>query len=240
MNREKRYVVAEAGITLHDLHAQLAEHGLAMINVGSISDQTLAGIVTTATHGSGMNYGVMSTQVMALTLLLADGSRVTCSRNEREDLFMASICGLGSTGLILSIQLEVEPAFRLQEVQETLEFDDVVAHLDEVAHAAEHVRIWWFPSAGTMRVSSSDRTQEVCSQFLCASSINDVTTSRKDLQQIGYGTHFSDITSSNSSCFWDDFSCHLTHGLVALLPGWSVTELSALTTATGYSMSTAE
>jgi L-gulonolactone oxidase len=160
VNAEKGYVVAQAGITLHDLHAALAKHNLAMINVGSISDQTLAGIVTTATHGSGMNYGVMSTHVMALTLLLADGSRVSCSRRERPDLFIASICGLGSTGLILSIQLEVEPAFRLREVQETLQFDHVMRNLDKLVSAAEHVRFWWFPAAGSVRISSADRTRE--------------------------------------------------------------------------------
>lgn len=162
MDKEKRFVVAEAGINLHVLHEKLAEHGLAMINVGSISDQTLGGIVTTATHGSGIHYGVISTHVMALTILLADGSRVYCSRHERTDLFTASICGLGSTGLILTIQLEVEPKFRLKELQETISFDDGVDRLDELVSAAEHVRIWWFASAGTFRVSSANRSVEVC------------------------------------------------------------------------------
>ena len=151
----------QAGITLTDLHVQLAKHDLAMSNVGSISDQTLAGIIATASHGSGINYGVMSTHVMALTLLLADGSRVTCSRNVNQDLFVASICGLGSTGLILSIQLQVEPAFRLREVQETFDFQHVMQDLDRFVFAAEHVRFWWFPMTGTVRVSSSDRTHEV-------------------------------------------------------------------------------
>ncbi|KAF8890666.1 gulonolactone oxidase Lgo1 [Infundibulicybe gibba] len=136
VNTEKRYVVAQAGITLHDLHAELAKHNLAMMNV------------------------VMSTHAIALTLLLADGSRVSCSRNERPDLFIASICGLGCTGLILSIQLEVEPAFRLKEVQESLPFEDVIENLDELAYSAEHVRFWWFPTADIVRASYSDRTQE--------------------------------------------------------------------------------
>lgn len=132
-----------------------------MINVGSISDQTLAGIVTTATHGSGIGYGVISTHVMALTLLLADGSRVFCSRNERPDLFIASICGLGATGLILTVQLEVEPAFRLKELQESLSFEETIDHFDELVHSAQHVRFWWFPASDTVRCSYSDRTQEV-------------------------------------------------------------------------------
>lgn len=158
---EKRYVVAQAGITLHDLHAELAKHDLAMINVGSISDQTLAGIVTTATHGSGIRYGVMSTHVLSLSLLLADGSRVICSRHENSDLFIASICGLGSTGLILSIELEVEPAFRLKEKQESHSFDETMQNLDQLVYSAEHVRLWWFPAADSVRQSFSNRTQEV-------------------------------------------------------------------------------
>ena len=65
-----------------------------MTCIGSISDQTLAGVVTTASHGSGLHFGVMSTQVMALTLLRADGSRIACSRNDHPDLFLATLCGL--------------------------------------------------------------------------------------------------------------------------------------------------
>lgn len=158
---EKRFVIAQAGITLNDLHAHLASYDLAMRNVGSISDQTLAGIVTTATHGTGITYGVMSTHILSLTLLLADGTRVECSRHEHADLFTATICGLGSTGLILSIQLEVEPAFRLREIQESLPFDEVVQNLDQLVYSAEHVRFWWFPAADSMRVSALDRTKEV-------------------------------------------------------------------------------
>ncbi|KAL1938959.1 hypothetical protein VTO73DRAFT_11112 [Trametes versicolor] len=160
VDAEKHLVVAQAGIILSVLHDELARHGLAMRNLGSISDQTLGGVVTTATHGSGMQYPVLSMDVKALVLLLADGTRTRCSREENPDLFLASICGLGSTGLILEITLEVEPAFRLKEVQESHTFDDVVGNLDSIAHAAEHVRLWWFPHAGVIRVSSSNRTSE--------------------------------------------------------------------------------
>lgn len=133
-----------------------------MTNLGSISEQTLAGVITTATHGTGVSYGAISTNVMALSLLLADGSRVACSRNENSDLFLASICGLGITGIILSVQLEVEPAFRLKETQTSVPFDDVMINLDEYAHSAEHVRFWWFPTRNIVRYSAADRTCEVC------------------------------------------------------------------------------
>lgn len=160
INIDKAYAEVQGGITLNDLHAGLSEHGLCMINCGSISEQTLAGVITTATHGSGIAYGVLSTHVLALTLMLADGSRVRCSRDENEDLFLASLCGLGSTGLILSIRLEVERTTRLREECYTIAFDEAVQHIPNLVHAAEHVRFWWFPQADSMRVSSSSRSME--------------------------------------------------------------------------------
>ncbi|KAI0738737.1 L-gulonolactone/D-arabinono-1,4-lactone oxidase [Irpex lacteus] len=160
INREKNYVLAQAGIILNDLHTALAQHNLAMINVGSISDQTLAGVVTTATHGTGMDFKVISTHVLSLIVLLADGTKVRCSRQDHPELFIASLCSLGSTGLILQIQLEVGPAFRLKETQESIPFHDVANNLDSISRASEHVRLWWFPQADIVRVSSADRTYE--------------------------------------------------------------------------------
>ncbi|KAH9929479.1 L-gulonolactone/D-arabinono-1,4-lactone oxidase [Fomitopsis serialis] len=160
VNTEKRYVVAQGGVTLNAVHAALDAHGLAMTNLGSISDQTLAGMVTTSTHGSGIDYKVLSTHVLSLLLLLPDGSRVRCSREDRPDLFMASLCGLGSTGLILEVKLEVERAFRLKETQETLPFDQVLDKFDDLVHSAEHVRFWWFPAARVVRVSAANRSNE--------------------------------------------------------------------------------
>lgn len=140
-----------------------------MSNLGSISEQSLAGVISTATHGSGINYGVLSTHVRALSLLLADGSRATCSRTERPDLFLASICGLGVTGIILSIQMDVEPVFRLKERQQSLCFDEVVRNIDQHVHSAEHVRFWWFPTTDVVRCSYSNRTNEVTSYLLFSS-----------------------------------------------------------------------
>ncbi|KAJ6526571.1 D-arabinono-1,4-lactone oxidase-domain-containing protein [Mycena vulgaris] len=155
-------VTAEAGITLLELHDALRVHGLAMRNLGSISDQTLAGIVATGTHGSGVAFGVMSTHVLSLTLLLPSNEIVRCSPTERPDLFTATICGLGATGLIMTITLEVERAFRLKDTHTVRPFADVVqdAALDALSRSGEHVRLWWFPAAGVVRCMVADRTQE--------------------------------------------------------------------------------
>ena len=161
IDREKRFVVAEAGTTLSKLHVALADEGLAMSNLGSISEQTLAGVITTATHGSGTNYAVISSHVLALRLLLVNGKVVRCSPTENPDLFKASLCGLGSTGLLVSVTLQVEPAFHLKEVSDTIGFDETIENLDELASSGEHVRMWWFPQTDKVRINASDRTREV-------------------------------------------------------------------------------
>lgn len=133
-------------MTLDDLHLHLRAHGLAMSNMGSISDQTIAGVTTVATHGTGIRFQVVPGQVISMTLLLADGSKVTCSRTERKDLFLASLCGFGSTGFVLNTKLKVEREFFLEEVQETTTFSDALLNLEDKVKAAEHLRLWWFPT----------------------------------------------------------------------------------------------
>ncbi|KAF8494862.1 L-gulonolactone/D-arabinono-1,4-lactone oxidase [Russula emetica] len=160
VNFEKRFVHAQGGVTLQSLHAVLEAHGLAMINLGSISEQTLAGMMTTATHGTGIHHRVLSSHVQAVRLLKADGTKVNCSRDHQPDLFYATLCGLGSTGIILDIRMEVRPAFRLREVQETNKFNDVIDNFDHVAASAEFVRLWWWPQVDEVCVSRMNETYE--------------------------------------------------------------------------------
>lgn len=160
VDTEKQFVVCDGGIKLEDLERQLAAHQLALRNLGSISMQAMGGVITTATHGTGISFKILGDDVLSLSLLLADGTLVYCSRYENSDLFKATLCGLGSTGLVVSVQIRVEPAFRLRETQETREFEDVMENLDEIVQKAQHVRLWWYPQNKTVRVCSADRTTE--------------------------------------------------------------------------------
>src|SRR2546427_52144 len=89
-------VTARSGTTLRALNAELGGLGLAMANLGDIDAQTLAGALSTGTHGTGARLGGLATQVEALELVLADGSVVTCSASSRPELFDAARVGLGA------------------------------------------------------------------------------------------------------------------------------------------------
>lgn len=90
---ENKTVTVQGGITLEDLHEHLLQEGLALHNNGSITEQTLAGIIATATHGSGFDYPVISSHVLALDLISsAEGAEIVhCSREQNRELFLASL-----------------------------------------------------------------------------------------------------------------------------------------------------
>ena len=154
-----------AGTTLYQIHELLEQQDppLALTNIGSISHQTLGGLISTASHGSGVNFPVLSQHVTSLTLALPlPGAPVVhASREQDVDLFKASLCGLGATGLLLEIEIEVEPAFRLCETKEPRGINEVIEDLDNIKSSAQHVRLWWYPDAQSVVVGRANRTYEV-------------------------------------------------------------------------------
>ena len=55
------------------LNRELDRLGLAMENLGDIDRQTVAGAISTGTHGTGARLGNLSTQVVGVELVTADG-----------------------------------------------------------------------------------------------------------------------------------------------------------------------
>ena len=58
-----------------------------MENLGDIDVQSIAGAISTATHGTGARLRNIPSQVAALTLVLADGSTLQCSEEHDPELF---------------------------------------------------------------------------------------------------------------------------------------------------------
>ncbi|TDV50854.1 D-arabinono-1,4-lactone oxidase [Actinophytocola oryzae] len=138
-------VTVRSGTTLRALNTELDRMGRAMTNLGDIDAQTIAGAISTGTHGTGARFGGISTQVAALELVLADGSVVTCSPEERPSLFAAGRVGLGAFGVISTVTLRTEPAFVLHAEERPEPLDDVLASLDGNCADNDHFEFYWFP-----------------------------------------------------------------------------------------------
>ncbi|HVM39344.1 MAG TPA: D-arabinono-1,4-lactone oxidase, partial [Acidimicrobiia bacterium] len=160
VDRDSGRVTVEAGIRLHDLNDHLADHGLAMANLGDINVQTLAGAISTATHGTGARLGNIATQVAAMELITADGSVVHCSPDEEPEVFQAARVGLGALGIVSKVTLQCVPAFNLSALEEPARLDDLLDDLDALADGHDHFEFFWFPHTEWCITKRNTRTDE--------------------------------------------------------------------------------
>jgi len=138
-------VTVRAGTTLRTLNAELDRLGLAMTNLGDIDAQTIAGAISTGTHGTGARFGGIATQVAGLELVLADGSVVACSADELPEVFAAGRVALGALGVISTVTLRTEPSFVLAAEERPEPLDEVLEALGENCAGNDHFEFYWFP-----------------------------------------------------------------------------------------------
>jgi L-gulono-1,4-lactone dehydrogenase len=159
MNRVLRVegdeVTVEAGITIRELGPALAERGLALENQGDVDAQTIAGAISTATHGTGGRFANLSSQVTGVRLVTADGATETIS--DGDDLLAARV-SLGALGAISAVTLRCVPAFTIHRVDRPLPLDDVLARLDDHVDSNDHFELFVFPYTRTALTLTSQRT----------------------------------------------------------------------------------
>jgi FAD-linked oxidoreductase len=149
-------VRVEAGIRLRALSRELHARGLAMPNLGDIDAQSLAGALSTGTHGTGTRLPNLSGQVVSVELVLADGSERTLDEG---DLLRAARVSLGALGVIVAVTLRCVPKFRLHNTDRPEPLEDVLANLQERADAHDHFEFWTFPHADVALTRTHDRTE---------------------------------------------------------------------------------
>jgi L-gulono-1,4-lactone dehydrogenase len=159
MNRvlgvDGREVTVQAGITLRDLGAELRSRGLAMENQGDVDPQTLAGAISTATHGTGGGFQNLSSQVVGVRLL--DGNGVLHDIREGDELRAARV-SLGALGAISAVTIQCVPAFTIHRLDEPRSLDEVLPRLDEHVDSHDHWEAFVMPYTRRALTLSSERT----------------------------------------------------------------------------------
>jgi FAD-linked oxidoreductase len=160
VDREAATITAQAGITILQLSDALAHFGLAMENMGDVGYQTISGAISTATHGTGARFGNISSQVAALSLVLANGEVLRCSRNQDPEAFNAAQVSLGALGALSTVTLRCVPAYNIRSVQEPRPVDELLEQFDERCGQSDHFEFFWFPHTDTAQAITNTRTQE--------------------------------------------------------------------------------
>ncbi|MEL6854692.1 MAG: FAD-binding protein [Cyanobacteria bacterium J06607_13] len=136
-------VTVQSGIQLHTLNNFLAEQGLALPVLGTIALQTVAGAISTGTHGGSLHHGSLSSYVTSMRIVRADGTvkTVDCS----DDVFAGAAIALGALGLISTVTFRCVPAFSLRTSVHRLPMDKLLTDFDHIHRQNQYVDLRYSP-----------------------------------------------------------------------------------------------
>jgi L-gulono-1,4-lactone dehydrogenase len=163
VDRGPGWVRVRAGTRLRDLLAALAREGETLPIIGSITQQSVAGAVATATHGSSLVHGNLSTLVLGARLVTGEAKILDLyDGDERLDGVRVH---LGALGVVTELTLRTAPAFSLAETIEQVRVEEVGPRVEELGRSAEFVKAWWMPHTPKVLVFRYDRTGETMTRW---------------------------------------------------------------------------
>ena len=159
-DRQKLAATVQSGIRLSQLNGELDARVMGLINLGDIDYQTIAGAISTATHGTARDLGGIATQVAGLRVIAGDGSIIDCSEENEPELFRAACVGLGALGLISTVTLQCVKAFNLRALETPMRVDEVLESLDSYVKRNDHFEFFWVPGTAWALTKQNNRTDE--------------------------------------------------------------------------------
>lgn len=153
---DRNLVTVQAGIRLHDLAKSLADHDLALPNLGDIDAQSIAGAISTGTHGTGLGFQGVASCVVGMRVVTGEGEAVDLT----EDQLRVGRVGLGAAGLISTVTLECVPAFWLRAQEDRRTVDEMLESFDSWSEEYDHAEFFWMPHTDKVLTKRNTRLFE--------------------------------------------------------------------------------
>jgi FAD/FMN-containing dehydrogenase len=153
-----------AGSKIHDLGEPLRRAGLATINQGDIDVQSLAGAISTGTHGTGRTLRNMSSAVRAMRIVLASGEVLECTETREREIFEVARVSLGVLGIVSRVELQLMPAYNLHQ-REWKDDAGVLDRWDALSDANRHMECFWAPGVDVFFMKTLNSTEQASSDL---------------------------------------------------------------------------
>ncbi|MGW9628021.1 D-arabinono-1,4-lactone oxidase [Microbacterium sp. NPDC055521] len=150
-------VTLGAGTRLHEIPALLAPLGLAMENLGDIDTQSIAGAVSTGTHGTGSRFRGIAAQIAGVTLVTGRGEVMRVDAEHSPQLLPAVAVGLGALGILVEVTVRCVPAFDLRARERAEPLAAVLDTIESRVRDADHFEFFWFPHTETALTKMNTR-----------------------------------------------------------------------------------
>jgi FAD-linked oxidoreductase len=151
-------VRVQAGISLHELNPRLKALGLALPNLGDVDPQSVAGAVSTGTHGTGGKLFGIAETVVGVQLVTGDGEVLEI--DEQHEWFGASRVTLGALGILTEVTLQCVPAFLLHAREEPMALPEVLDRTEQFTADNDHFEFYWFPHTEKALIKRDNRVPE--------------------------------------------------------------------------------
>ena len=138
-------ITVQAGIVLSDLNAHLELHQLSMPNLGDVTYQTLAGALSTSTHGTGLQRTGLAAQIRSFKIISASGELLFCDPQHNSEVFHCGRVSLGALGVITEVTLNVVPAFNLRAVEQPMRISHVLDNFPQLITDNDFFEFYWVP-----------------------------------------------------------------------------------------------
>ena len=153
-------VTVGAGTRLSELNTLLDAEGLALANLGDIAYQTVAGAISTSTHGTGKALTGLAGQVVAMKLVNGHGEIIECSQSVNPHIFDVARVSVGALGVITEYTLQAVPSFRLRALEQPMRLDVVLENAHDLASTNDHFEFFWIPHTKWALTKRNNRTED--------------------------------------------------------------------------------
>ena len=153
-------VTVGAGTRLSELNTLLDAEGLALANLGDIAYQTVAGAISTSTHGTGKALTGLAGQVVAMKLVNGLGEIIECSQSVNPHIFDVARVSVGALGVITEYTLQAVPSFRLRALEQPMRLDEVLENAHDLASTNDHFEFFWIPHTKWALTKRNNRTED--------------------------------------------------------------------------------
>lgn len=135
-----------AGATLDQILRIAVPNGWFPAVVPGTRHVSVGGCLAADVHGKNHHrVGSFADHVSHCELLLADDTRIECSANDNADLFWATAGGMGLTGVLTSITLQLiqtESAYMSVQYHQSANLDETIAMLSDKSLDDEYTVMW--------------------------------------------------------------------------------------------------
>lgn len=138
-------VTVKSGTKLKKLGEDLHKNNLAMENLGDIDVQSIAGAISTGTHGTGYNLKTIATQITKLKFVNGKGEVISVTQQDDYDLFKSALISLGMMGILLEVTINCIPSYVLHYRTDKTTFDQIFKDLEKFKTENRNFEFYWFP-----------------------------------------------------------------------------------------------